>query len=295
MTKRIITIICFCSFFNSGKSQIIPEYIILTQKNPDNDFTVGKVNLSTPIVKSLKDYFQIIDTIDFADNTTHIVKVEGCKFQFNLNIHRDSAVSESGEKQILKLESRIAPFHLWEYNITGIGNTDLVLLSQELRNKPYDNLVLRTAYQTCISYALEGIFRSYGIDPEPFFFRRSAVAEFNDLEIILKSLFIKVETLENVKKRTLKKSKKLREEQLFILFRNSKGEPIHACFNLYGRTWTKNGMESYTSQPSPYCVIEKYNTKKKINSNNSDSYKELAILCSVSCIEIYQLNQDIFK
>jgi hypothetical protein len=160
---------------------------------------------------------------------------------------------------------------------------------------PYDTLVLRQAFQTCISYAIESIFRSHGIETEPFFFRRSVLAESDDLENILEKLFVNVETLDNVRGKTLKHSKYLQEDQVFILFRNIQGKPIHAFCNLKGRSWTKDGMCAYASYPTPFPVIDSYNSIKRMGSDPSETHKEFTTLSSVQSIEIYRLNHDIFK
>lgn len=283
--KKIAYIFCSHLFiYQSVVGQLIPEIILLSKKDKQSkEIAVGKIDVSTPMRKSLNDYFQIIDSINLISNESDLVNIKGCNFLFKLKIHRDSITFKYGNKQILSIESQIPPFQTWQYDITNLNNDDFASVSKELRKKPYDNPVLCNAFQNCISYALEGIFRSYGINPEPFFFRRSNLAEENDLEVILKNLFVRVETLDNIKKKTLKNSKFLFEDQVLILFRNYKGEPIHACFNLYGRTWTKNGMEPYTSFTSPDFVINSYNSK------DSD-FK----LSSVFSLEIYMLKIDVF-
>ncbi len=276
--------------------QLIPEFILLSKEEKQNkEIAVGKIDITIPISKSLMDYFQIVDTIELIHNEVDLVNIKGCNFQYKLKIHRDSTTYKSGDRQILLLESLIPPYQTWEYNITTLNESELASKSQELRHKPYDNSVLNTAFQNCISYALEGIIRSYGINPEPFFFRRSQLADLNDIEVILKNLFIKVETLDNIKKKTINKSESLYKDQVFILFRNYKGEPIHACFNLNGRTWTKNGLKPYTSCPSPDIVIDSYNKTKNITSNYSESTIKSFKLSFVSSIEIYKLNKNIFK
>jgi len=283
--KKIAYIFCSQFFiYQSVVGQLMPEMILLSKADKQNkEIAVGKIDIATPMNKSLNDYFQIIDTIDLINKEIDLVNIEGCNSLFKLKIHRDSITFKYGDKQILSLESRIPPYQTWLYDITNLKDVDLASVSQELRKKPYDNSELSDAFQSCISYALEGIFRSYGINPEPFFFRRSNLAEKNDLEAILKNLFVRVETLDNIKKKTLKNSNFLFEDQVLILFRNYKGEPIHACFNLYGRTWTKNGMAPYTSHTSPGFVIDSYYSK-------DPNFK----LSSVSRLEIYRLNIDVF-
>jgi len=297
MLKKAIYTFCFLSIIaQSAKCQLMPEMVLKPSKDEQNkEYAVGKVAITTPLSKSLNDYFQIVDTIDLIHNEQYLVKVEGLNFQFNLRIHRDSNVFNHERKKILQIESRISPYQSWNYDITNLNIIELASVSQELREKSYDKPVLSTAFQSCISYALEGIFRSNGINPESFFFRRSGIAKYNDTEAILKHLFIKVETLDNVKNKTIRKSKKLYEEQVLILFRNNSGNPIHACFNLNGRTWTKNGMMPYSSIPSPRHVIDSYNWKKKIKSNYSQTRKDNFRLRSVSSIEIYRLNYEMFE
>lgn len=298
MTRKIFCIICFLFFFSyAGKGQLLTEQILLPKQEKQNEeIVVGKIEISDSLNKSLNEYFQISDTIDTSDNETDLVEIEGFDFKFKLKIERDSFIYKSGNKQILHMESRIPPYQSWRYDITNLHDNSLNSVSQELREKPYDISVLRQAPQTCISYALEGIFRSYGINPEPFFFRRSVVASFEDVEVILKQLFIKNETLDNVKTRTLKKSENLCAEQVLILFRNCLGEPIHACFNLHGRTWTKNGgIMPYTSHSSPYSVIAIYNSQDWTNSSYSESTNEFLKLSSVNSIEIYRLNDAHYK
>ena len=286
--------ICFF-VANNAKSQLLDEILFVrnTEKQ-QKGFAIGKINISNPLEKSLKDYFQITDTLDFTHNQWDLVKVEGSDFQFNLTIHRDSTVVKVGDRKRIILESLIPPHPLWRYDITSLDTCELDMISLKLREMPYDTIVLRQAFQTCISYALEGIFNSHGIDSEPFFFRRSNLSE-NDLEVILDNMFVKVETLPNIRRRTLSRSQYLHENQVFILFRNIRGDPIHACFNLQDRTWTKNGKGPFTSHLTPFPVIDVYNTKKIIRSDFSETGKELFRLASVESIEIYLLNSDFFN
>lgn len=273
----------------------MPELLFKRKLKSENGFVMGKIDITTPMDKSLASYFQIKDTLDSTHNDWNLVRVEGLGFQFTLRIHRDSVVVETGGRKLLIQESRIPPYPLWTYDITSLNADERARISGELREMPYDTLVLRQAFQTCISYAIESIFRSHGIETEPFFFRRSVQAEADDLEKILQNLFVKVETLDNVRKSTLKRSKYLYADQVFILFRNIQGKPIHAFCNLKGRSWTKNGMSPYASFPTPLPVIDSYNSKKEIGSNTSETGKEFFTLSSVQSIEIYRLNVDIFK
>ncbi|WP_133249981.1 hypothetical protein [Marinifilum breve] len=286
MLKRVICIIGFFSVFTqSVRCQLISERLLISQKDRQNkEYVVGKIANTTPLNKSLTDYFQIVDTLDFIQNSEDIVEVRGCDFHFKVTISRDSMVYSYGDKKLLQLESHISPYQLWEYDITNLNSVELDSVSKELREKPYHKPVLSTSFnQSCISYALEGIFRSHGINPEPFFFRRSNPKDHSDLEIILKNLFVKVETIHNINRNTLKGSKHLKEEQVFLLFKNAQAEPMHACFNLYGKTWTKNGLKPYTSHPSPQFVIDTY-------TYSGDKKKH-----SVCEIEIYKLKPGIFE
>ncbi len=294
MKKLIILVICFFGA-NNAKCQLVDEILFVrnTEKQ-QKGFAMGKINITTPLEKSLQDYFQITDTLDFLHNQWDLVKVEGSDFHFTLTIHRDSTVVKVGDKKRIIQESRIPPYPLWRYDLTSLDTCELDMVSRKLREMPYDTIVLRQTFQACISYALEGIFNSHGIDSEPFFFRRSNPSEMNDLEVILDNMFVKVETLPNIRRRTLRRSQYLHENQVFILFRNFRGEPLHACFNLKERTWTKNGKGPFTSHLTPFPVIDTYNYKKRIRSDFSDTGKEFLRLGSVDSIEIYQLKSDFF-
>ncbi|WNB18311.1 hypothetical protein [Marivirga arenosa] len=276
MRKEIFVICLYIFLVNSAQSQLNSEILVVPKKEIQKEnFAVGKIDITTPLNKSLKDYLQITDTIDLINNKIDVLKIEGLLFSFAIKIHRDSTISEFGNKRNLYQESKFSPYQLWNYDITNLNSTELRSVAQALNEKRYDTIVLRNAYQTCISYSLESIFRSHGIDPEPYFFRRSVIPDFTDTNTILKQMFIHIETLQNLQVQTLKKSKNLWKNQIIILFRNESGNPIHACFNLYGRTWTKNGLLPYFSYSSPYSVIETYN--------------------SATSIEIYQLNENIFN
>lgn len=295
MERKIIFIICFL-LAHAVYGQLVPEWMLVDPSDKQIEgFALGKIDITTPSYKSLKDYFQLTDTLELFDNQQDVVRVEGFDFHFNVRLQRDSAVVNVGDKHWLVQESRIPPFPIWRYDYIDMNHKELDSLSQKLKEMPYDTTVLRQGFQTCISYALEGVFRSHGIDPEPFFYRRSNVASHEDIDLILENLFVKVETLGNVRKRTIKRSEYLHEDQVFILFRNTLGEPMHACFNLCGRTWTKNGMSPFTSHLTPYPVIDNYDSKKKIRYNSSELHKEFMTIRSVVGIEIYQLNVDMFE
>lgn len=295
MERRMIFLICFL-LVNAAQGQLQPEWLLVKPSDKEQEgFALGKIDITTPAVKSLKDFFQVTDTLEFFDNHQDVLRVEGFDFEFTIRVHRDSTIVNSGEKPRLMMESRIPPFPIWRYDLTDLNSDDLERVSRELKEMPYDTIVLRQGFQTCISYALEGIFRSHGIDPEPFFYRRSNVAKHEDIELILENLFVKVETLGNIRKRTLRRSEYLLEDQVFILFRNTLGEPMHACFNLNDRTWTKNGMSPYTSHLTPYPVIDNYNSKKKIRYNSSETFREFMEIRSVVGIEIYKLNVEMFR
>lgn len=286
--------ICFF-VANHAKSQLAKEFLFLSNtEKQQKGFAIGKINITTPLEKSLKNYFQITDTLDL-HNEWVSVKVKGFDFQFTLTIHRDSTIVKSGNRKRMIQEGRIPPYPVWYYDITSIDTLELDRISRKLREMPYDTIVLRQAFQACISYALEGIFNSYGIDSEPFFFRRSNLAEKKDLEVILDKMFVKVETLPDIRRKTLKSSEYLYKNQVLILFRDYRGENIHACFNLQDRTWTKNGMSAFTSYPAPIPVIDIYNSKRDIKSDTPGHRREFFTLGSVDSIEIYQLKSEIFE
>lgn len=293
--RKLITLMICMFILNSAKSQLRPEMLFIrNEEKKQKGFAVGRIEEFTSVKKTLQNYLQITDTIESNHKQWDLVKIEGSDFEFVLRIHRDSVVVNVGEQRWIILESHSPPFPLFRYDVTSLDTDELKIISRELREMSYDTIVLRQAFQTCFSYSFESIIRSHGIDTEPIFFRRSVPAYVEDVETILEKLFVKIETIPDIRRRTLRRSEHLDSDQVLILFRNINGEPLHACFNLEGRTWTKNGNAPYTSHLSPFPVIDQYNRKNKIRSDFSETTKEFLIIGSVASIEIYQFHSDLF-
>ena len=261
MKKWFFTIsICLFSL-SEGISQLVPERLLVTREDRANpNFSVGKIEIDVPLTDALTNYFQVVDTLE-SNNEQDLIRVEVMGISFGLYVQKDSIRRHSAwGRDVLHLESRVSPYMLWEYDITGMSPDSVEWLTRELRNKPYDLPVLRGSVQNCFSYALECVFRLHGIDPEPFFFQRSSLTVFEDMDMMLDRFFILTDSLDVSGKkelRKLKESETLAREVELIVFRNPAGDPMHAFVNWGGKAWTKNGMAPYTSV-TPYDVVYTY-------------------------------------
>lgn len=210
------------------------------------EIVTGKIEITTPVTRSLTDFLAITDTLKSDIANTDILQVEGLGISFRVQVERDSVFYR--ERNVLQLESRIAPFQTFEYDVTGLSADSVASVAHALRRMPSEGGRLYNSDQNCISYALESVFLFHGIDPRPFFANRSRPDSFRDLDAILDRFFVREETLRSADSHTAQ----------LIIIRNTAGEPVHAFFSMQGRYWSKNGLFPYTSYTAPQLVIDRY-------------------------------------
>lgn len=271
--RRWILIILFSFVGLSVFSQLIPDSVYNINIKPYRSnrvkgFKQEKLDKPYNITDSLSNYLKVTEFKSF-DEESYLLKYIGLGISVNIKEQKDSICFTSSNRKILKVISKISPFPTYYYDVTGLENDSINIISYNLRNRNYDRSSLLNAYQTCISYALENIFKYNGIDPYPIFCYKTMVHD-RDLDNITNVLLQKVLVFDKKKA-----DKQEIPDKSFILLKNSKGESLHACFYMDKRIWTKNGMFPYSSH-------------EKLSDLLKYSYE------TTTDVEIYVLNNNIF-
>jgi len=271
--KKIFHITLLLSVGINLYSQLLPDSEYNINVKPYHSHKISgyaqeHLSKSYQIRDSLSAYFQLICS-DSLSNESNILKYTGLGIVINIREQKDSAIFIGKDARILKIISNIPPYPTYYYNINNLEADSINKIAKMLRNREFENTSLTNAYQTCISYAFENIFKYNGIEPYPIFSYKTIVDNKN-ISSICNLLLKKIDTIDK------KKVDKYKiPEKSFILFKDANGESIHACFYMDNKIWSKNGMFPYSSN-------------NKLSDFLKYSYKNTVTL------DIYLFNHDIF-
>lgn len=142
----------------------------------------------------------------------------------------------------MSIESHLAPHKAYTVVTQDLPQDRLAMRVDSARNRPADNPVVLNAPQTCISYAFECLFRFHGIDPEPICYRRTVYRNMTQVDPFL-ARFCLQQGEYRVKKKILRKAEF--PDKSVLVFRDKKGEVIHAVYCMNGLVYSKNGIGNY--------------------------------------------------
>lgn len=258
----------------SGYSQLLPDsQYDINVKPIDSDkikgFTQERLYKAYEVKDSLSNYFKVVEPVSLTDDVKKIA-YKGLGVSIDIREQIDSTRLKYKDREILRIVSFISPYPTSYYNITGLRQDSIDRIAHMLRNREYDKPYLTNAYQTCVSYALENIFKYNGFEPYPIFSYKTMVDDVGGLSAICKALFKYDGTVElkNIGEYNI-------PDKSLILFIDADGLPIHACYFMDNKFWNKNGILPYSSS-------------ERLDDFTQYSYRY------TNKFEIYTFNEDIF-
>lgn len=190
--------------------------------------------------------------------------------------------------QVLQVESKIPPYTLFTAVIDGLNDETIELLKDSMLRMKSPTATTCNNDQTCIFYALEGIFKTSGINPKPIISHNTNFSKISELNPFFAHFF----TVENKYECRYKAIKKVSFPNNCILaFMNDYNEMIHAVFYYDGLFFSKNGLFVPGAFSTLKPILESYS---RWDGNTSGLNKEGKRLQG-NTIVVYTLNKAIFK
>lgn len=265
----LLLLLAICSY-----AQLLPDSQYNINIKPiDSDkikgFTQERLYRPYEVKDSLSNYFKIVELVS-STNEIKTFTYKGLGISFDIREQIDSTRIKYKDREVLRIVSNIKPYPTSYYNITGLSQDSIDRIAHTLRNRESDKPYLTNAYQTCVSYALENIFKYNGFEPYPIFSYKTMVDDIGGLSTICKALLKYHDTVgvKDIEECEI-------PEKSLILFIDSDGLPIHACYFMDNKFWNKNGMLPYSSS-------------ERLDDFTKYSYRH------TKKFEIYTFNENVF-
>lgn len=190
--------------------------------------------------------------------------------------------------QILEVESKISPYTRFRAVIEGLDDKTIEVLKDSMLRMKSSSSITCNNDQTCIFYALEGIFRTNGINPEPVITHNTNFKITKELNAFFAYFF----TEENKYVCRYKAIKDVSFPNNCVLaFMNDYNEMIHAVFYYDGLFFSKNGLFIPGAFSTLRPILESYSRWDGNTSGLSSEGKRL----QGNTIVVYTLNKGVFK
>lgn len=188
----------------------------------------------------------------------------------------------------LEVESRIPPYNRFSAIIEGLDESQITALTDSMLKMKSSTPVLLNNYQTCIFYALEALFRSNHIYPEPIITRNTTFRQGEELNAFFDYFLTKGDTYQcrykEIKKKTF-------PDNCVLAFFDDYGNIIHAVFHENGVFHTKNGMFAPIAYSTLKSVMESYGRWDTKHSGLNKMGKRM----KGHQLAVYTLNKELFR
>lgn len=188
-----------------------------------------------------------------------------------------------GNKHLLEVESDIAPYQRFEVEIDGLSDDEIESLKREMRQMKTNDILLNNS-QTCIFYALNLLFDSEGINPEPIITRNTTFTDGHQLNTFF-DYFLKERSVYPCTSKAIKKSEL--PEKCILVFRNAYKEFIHAVFyrNDEDMFYSKNGLFAPETSKEIFPYTSQYgrqeSKRKDLDKVSLDKLADTVIVYTV--------------
>lgn len=194
---------------------------------------------------------------------------------------------EKRKRDVLEVESQIPPFSRFSVVIEGLDETTISALTDSMLRMKSPTPILLNNYQTCIFYALDALFRSNRINPDPIITRNTTFEHVEEL----KAFFNHFLTITNIYQCRYKELKdKTFPENSILALLDDYGNIIHAVFYQNGLFHTKNGMSAPIVLSTIKPVLETYGRWDTKHPNLSKTGKRM----QGNSLTVYTLNRELF-
>ncbi len=289
--KFILSLI-ICLWMSPAKAQRAwdieeQDFVMMRLKGEE----IGKMDFSQYTYRiRLVDYFTSIDTLGEEARKYEVNAVWGTDTllcYFNKPCIFSTLMRNQKRVNGVQVESKVAPYATFDAAITDMGEEEITELVDSLYRRRSKHDLLVYAPQTCLSYAWECMFRTHGVDPEPICFNRSMYPVLAQGEAMLNIFCLPGETYEARQKVI---GKVALPEKSVLIFRNKKGDLLHAAFYMNGRVYSKNGQMHYSIYDHISLLLDLYGRWGKYKSDAA--YPE--VMCAYT-MTVYTLNKTIFN
>lgn len=190
--------------------------------------------------------------------------------------------------QILEVESQLPPYTCFSVETEGLEESTIQILKDSMLRMRSDSPVAFNNDQTCIFYALEGIFRTNQVDPRPIITRNTNFCEPKELNAFFDYFFV-AESKYDCRWKALKKVSL--PNNCILAFLNDYNEIIHAVFYHDNLFYTKNGLFVPAVYSSLKPILKHYSRWDGEVSELNKTGKRL----QGHSIIIYTLSKALFK
>lgn len=188
----------------------------------------------------------------------------------------------------LVVESQIYPFARFSVIIEGMDEAMIEVLKDSMLHMESPVPMIKNNFQTCIFYALDALFQTYGICTEPVITRNTTYTCEEELNAFFDYFLTPGASYacryKEVKEVTF-------PDNCILAFYNGYNHIIHAVFYRNGLFYTKNGFFSPMVLPSLHSVLETYSRWDTPMKGLSKVGKQL----KSDRIVVYTLNRNLFK
>ncbi len=187
----------------------------------------------------------------------------------------------------LVVESRIYPFARFSACIEGLDEAMIEVLEDSMLRMECPLPMLKNNSQTCIFYALDALFQTYGIYTEPVITHNASYTREEDLNAFF-DYFLTSEASYPCRYKEIKEA--VFPNNCILAFYNGYNHIIHAVFYRNGLFYTKNGWFAPMVLPTLYPILKSYSRWDTPLKGLSKVGKQL----KSDKIVVYTLNKDLF-
>lgn len=266
----------------------------LLQKNAEA-IRYGLEKFGTDTYKdSLINYIDTIRYIGFSEHSYQLYQAvwgrDTLTYKVRPSIYKTFIYDEQQKKKVraLEVESKIPPYIRFSAVIEGLDDKTIEALTDSMSRMNTSLSISCNNDQTCIFYALEGVLRTNGINPEPIITRNTNFKNIKELNAFFAHFFAE-------EKRYLCRYKAIKNASLpnnsILVFMNDYNEIIHAVFYHDGLYFSKNGLFVPGVFSTLKPILESYSRWDSDVSGLSNEGKRL----QGNTIVVYTLNKEVFK
>ena len=211
-------------------------------------------------------------------------------YRVRSKIYRGYDYDSKSKKKLrnLVVESRIYPFARFSACIEKLDEAMIEVLKDSMLRMECPLPMLKNNYQTCIFYALDALFQTYGIYTEPVITRNTTYRREEELNAFFDYFLTSTASYpcryKEIKNVTF-------PDNCILAFYNGYNHIIHAVFYRDGLFYTKNGLFSPMVLSTLHPVLKSYSRWDTSLKGLSKVGKQL----KSDKIVVYTLNKNLFR
>lgn len=190
--------------------------------------------------------------------------------------------------RVLEVESAIPPYTRFIADVDGLTEREISALTDSMRRMKSPQDTLMNCTQTCIFYALDALFRTHGICPDPVITRNTNFSKTEELNAFFEHF---LEHVADYPCHYKKVKDVVFPDNSIIAFVNGYNLITHAVFYHNGLFYSKNGIISPFAYSTLYPLLKGYGSKDTQVKGLSETGK----LMLGQTLKVYTLNRDLYR